>query len=88
MLSPEIIQNLKEDHAFKVFQAHILDKMDELDSIRDFKDMSTQEAGEQVRANSTAYNVLVEILSPVISFQKKREPSKEQIQQKKDEVGL
>ena len=88
MLSQEIIQNLKNDHAFGVFKRYILEKMNELDSIHGFDKLSTQEAGELIRVNSAAYNVLVEILKPVISFKKKQAPTEKQMQEKKDSVGL
>jgi len=88
MLSTETIKNLNNNRSFTLFKIHIMEEMDGLDSVRGLEDMSNIEAGETARIRAMAFSMLVTLLEPLMNFKEKKNPSLEQIQKKKDKVGL
>lgn len=89
-MDDKLIKELKESHYFEAFQSFVIDKINELDSISNSKvsGLSNEQAGELVKVNSVAIELLVEIFSPVINFREKQEHTEEEINQAKEKVGL
>ena len=84
----ELIRALRKDPHFIEFQKIIIDKIDELNSIDDLKDLSNKKAGETVRVRAMVASKLQEILAPFVDFNEKREPTTEQVEAVKKRVGL
>jgi len=84
----ELIRALRKDPHFIEFQKIIIDKIDELNSIDDLKDLSNKKAGETVRVRAMVASKLQEILAPFVDFKEKREHTAEEIEAVKSKVGL
>ena len=88
-LSPDFIKKLKKDTNFQEFLGYIVETIGKLDSLGGFDtNVKNEQLGEQLRARIIARDKLHEILRPFISFSEKKEPTKEQINKKKEEYGL
>ncbi len=88
-LAPDIIKKLKKDSDFQKFQDYILESISKLDSVDDFDTKTNNEQlGEQLRARIIARDKLYEILRPLINFNEKKEPTKEQIEEVEEKYGL
>lgn len=88
-LSNDLIKALKKDSNFQVFQEYIIETISELDSIGGFDTkVKNEQLGEQLRARVIARDKLYEILRPFVIFAEKKEPTKEQIEERKKEFGL
>lgn len=89
MLSPDFIKRLKKDTDFQEFLSYIVEMIDSLDSIGNFDTkVNNEQLGEQLRARVIARDKLYEILRPFVDFVEKKEPTKEQIEKRKAQVGL
>lgn len=88
MLPDEVLKSLKEDRAFKVFQAYVVDKIQELNNVLDLEKLNNEQAGETVKVRALAVKLLQEIFTPVINFTEKLDPDAKTIQTKKDKYGL
>lgn len=89
ILSSDLIKKLKKDSDFKEFQNYILEEISKLDSLGVFDiTASNEQLGAQVRARIIARDKLYEILKPVVDFQEKKEPTKEQIEKTEEKYGL
>lgn len=83
-----IVEKLKDNPYFLELQQHILDKINELNSIDGLDGLTNEQAGEEVRARGKAIEKLEAILQPFLEFSEKREPTDEEIRRKKDQFGL
>ena len=88
MLSKKLINYLHNDSAFQQFQIHIEEEMAKLDSLKGLDKMNNKDAGETARARSLALHILQKIFDPIVTFHEKKDPTPEDIQQKKDQYGL
>lgn len=88
MLSDNLIKKLQNNPAFTEFTEYIKEKVEELDSLDGLAIMTNEQAGEEARVRSKAKTKLLEILSPVIDFAEKKEPTEEEINQAKKKAGL
>lgn len=88
MLSDELIKRLKEDPYVNQYLEYVVGKILELDSLKDLKKMSVKKAGETAKARAIAIEKLREIISPLVDFSEKREPSVEEIDEAKRRAGL
>jgi len=88
MISQETAKRLRNNHSFKEFQAYIVEKIEELDSVSGLEKMSNEEAGETAKVRFLASNALKEIMKPILTFREKTEPSTEEITKKKGEYGF
>jgi len=84
----ELIKALRKNPHFVEFQKFVINKIDELNSIDDLKDLSNKKAGETVRVRAMAASKLQEILAPFVDFKEKREHTAEEINVAKKRAGL
>lgn len=88
MLSDELIKKLKDDPYVQQYMEFVVGKILELNSLEDLERASVKKAGETAKARATAMKMLKEILSPLIDFNEKREPTAEEVDAAKRKVGL
>lgn len=89
-MDEDLIKKLKDNPYFSEFQKFIVSKIDELDSVDRFYDseLTNEEAGEVVKIRAETIVVLQSILSPFVSFNEKRKPTKKEIKAAEAKVGL
>lgn len=87
-LSEELIQTLTKDNSFREFEAYVVDKIEELDSVGGLLELNNQEAGETAKVRALTAIKLKEILAPFFNFVQKVEHSPEQIHKAKQRAGL
>ena len=88
MISDQSLQHLRNDSSFTDFTKWVKSLVDELNSVDGIEKMSNEEVGEEARVRLKTVAKLKEILSPVISFREKREPTVDEIQASKKKHGL
>jgi hypothetical protein len=88
MLSDELIKKLKDDPYVQQYMEYVVGEIFKLDSVQDLSKFSARKAGETARARAIAINMLKDILSPLIDFSEKREPTKEEIKEANTRFGL
>lgn len=87
-LSQQSIKEINNSSTFAEFRDWIFEKIVELNSVDGLSDMTNEEAGEEAKVRLKTISVIKEIFEPVIKFSEKKEPSIEQIAQKKVKYGL
>lgn len=87
-MNKDLIKRLKDDPYFKEFLEFVISKMDEFDSVSGLVGMSNEEAGEAARVRAKSLEILKEILSPLLNYNEKREPTEKEIDAAKTKVGL
>lgn len=88
MLSDELKRNLKENTYVQEYFRYVADKILSLDTVQDLGKASVKRAGETVKARALAIKILQEILSPIVDFSEKREPTEKEIELAKKKAGL
>lgn len=84
----DFIQKLKDNPSFLEFQAYVIGKIDELDSVDGLEKMTNELAGEEAKVRSKCKNKLLDIMAPFFNFGEKREPTTEQVRQAKAKYNL
>lgn len=87
-MNPDTIQALKDNPYFPEFEAYIENKISELSSFDGLTQLPDERAGQEVKVRALAVEQLKKILLPFLSFQEKREPTIEEVQQAKNKVGF
>lgn len=88
LLSADVIKKLKDDSAFNAYRAYVMSKISELNTLDGLEDLPNEEAGEQAKVRSYAVKLLKDILTPVIYFKEKTEPTDEDIKIMKNRYGM
>ena len=88
MLSDELIKKLKDDPYVQQYLEFVVGKILELNSVQDLGKFSVTKAGETAKSRAIAIKMLREIISPLIDFNEKKEPSEKEIKEAKLKVGL
>lgn len=87
-LSPELIKRLKTNKDFEIYQEYVLEKVGDIESLYTLGDLNAADISVEVKARARALKILEEILSPVIEFKEKPEPTEEEIKEAEDKYGL
>lgn len=88
-LSDEVIEALKENPQFQVFQEYIVDKISELSDIQEFRSYKNNKlAGEEIRIRSHVVMKLFDIFAPVVKFNKTKTITDEQLKERAKDFGL
>lgn len=87
-LSEELLKNLKENNAFRIYVAYVSEKIDELDTVSGLEGESNEIAGENAKVRLLTIKTLNEILAPILNLRERVEPSPEAIQNRKYKFGL
>lgn len=88
MQTDQLVRKLKDDPSFLEFQAYVINKIYELNSIHGLEGMNNERAGEEAKVRAKAIGKLEDILSPFLDFKEKEEPSDEDIRNAKGKYGL
>ena len=88
MLSDNVIKDLKENLSFREFQKYIVEQVDALNTLNGLDHLSNDLAGEEAKIRSKAVDVLISILSPIVTFTPKTKPTDEDIKAREREFGL
>lgn len=88
-ISSDIVKKLKENVAFQVYSDYVVESIMDLRVAKNISpDQADELIGQQVRANYTASEKLIEILAPFVDFSEKQGPTKEQLAKAKEKYGL
>jgi hypothetical protein len=87
-MNEDTIKKLKDNRDFKEFQAWIIEKISDMDSVEGLSLLSNDAAGEEAKVRQKTKEKLIEILSPVLNLPEPKEPSIEEVQRAKNRYGL
>lgn len=87
-MNEDTIKRLKDNPDFVAFQKIILAKIDKLDTVQVYKELSNERMGEEMRVRAKAINVLKSMLLPFIDFREKKAVTQNQLHKQEEKYGL
>lgn len=88
-LADEVVKSLQEYPAFQAFQAYCMSQVQDLKTVgAEVKELSDKEVGENTKAGYLAAEKLIAIFSPIINFREPNRPTQEDINRRKEAMGL
>lgn len=84
----ELIKRLKNNIDFVEFTNHILNIIDEIDTVNGLDNMTNDLAGEEAKVRIKTKSKLVEIFKPFIDFREKRQPTEGELKKASGKFGL
>lgn len=88
MLQTKVIGRLQTNTDFRLFSDWILDEIQKIDSTSDLTKLSNASAGEEAKIRAKTVTALMNMLSPILGFKERKDPSVERVQEAKDKAGL
>ncbi len=88
MLEADVIKSIRDSSQFLALRDHILNEVNELDSVNGLGQLDNSKAGEEAKIRLKTRDLLIKIFKPFVDFYEKKDPTDEEIQKAKDKTGL
>jgi hypothetical protein len=84
----DYIHKLKDNPAFLQFEEFVIKQINGFDTVEGLEKMTNKRAGEEAKIRSITKKMLLDILSPFLNLNEKKEPTEDQIKEAKKKFNL